>query len=82
MFENMLQVQKKYYAQRLVSPVVVAQTCALLGNKEEALRYLKAGYGQHDELMLSVGSYAAFNSLHNEPAYRDLLARMSLPVEN
>jgi tetratricopeptide (TPR) repeat protein len=82
MFENMLQEQKKYYAQRLVSPVVVAQTCALLGNKEEALRYLKAAYDQHDELMLSVGSYTALNSLHDQPAYRDLLARVNLPVEN
>jgi tetratricopeptide (TPR) repeat protein len=82
MFENMLQVQKKYYAQRLVSPVVVAQSCARLGNKEEALRYLKAAYDQHDELMLSVGSYAALSSLHDEPAYRDLLARMNFPAEN
>jgi tetratricopeptide (TPR) repeat protein len=82
MLKNMLQVQKKYYAQRLVSPVVVAQTSARLGNNEEALRYLKAAYDQHDELMLSVGSYAALNSLHNEPAYRDLLARINLPVEN
>ena len=66
----------------MVSPVVVAQTCALLDNKEEALRYLKAAYDQHDELMLSVGSYAALNSLRDEPAYHDLLARMNLPVEN
>ena len=81
MFENMLQVQKKYYAQGLVSPVMIAQTCAFLGNKDEALRYLKAAYDQHDELLPSVGLYSALNSLHDEPAYRDLLARMNLPVE-
>jgi tetratricopeptide (TPR) repeat protein len=82
MFESMLQVQKKLYAQKLVSPVSVAETCALLGNKEEALRYLKAAYDQRDELLLSVGLLPALNSLHDEPAYRDLLARMNLPVAN
>jgi Tfp pilus assembly protein PilF len=82
MLESMLQVEKRYYAQRLVSPFVVAQTCALLGNKVEALQYLKAAYDQHDELLLWIENYPALNSLHDEPAYRDLLERMNLPVEN
>ena len=82
MFENMLQVQKKYYAQRLVSPVAVAQTCALLGKKKEALEYLQAAYDQHDDLLLSVEVYSGFKILRDEPAYRDLLARMNLPLEN
>ena len=82
MFENMLQVQKKYYAQRLVSPVFVAQTCALLGRKKEAIEYLKSAYDQHDDLLLSVEVYSAFKTLSDEPAYRDLLARINLPVEN
>jgi tetratricopeptide (TPR) repeat protein len=82
MFESMLQVQKKLYPQKLVSPVSVAETCALLGNKEEALRYLKAAYDQRDELLLSVGLLPALNSLHDEPAYRDLVARMNLPAAN
>ena len=78
----MLQVQKKLYAQKLVSPVAVAQTCALLGSNDEALQYLRAAYDQHDELLLSVGLFPALNSLHDEPGYRDLLSRMNLPVEN
>jgi tetratricopeptide (TPR) repeat protein len=82
MFESMLQVQRKLYAQKLVSPVVVAQTCALLGSKDEALQYLRAAYDQHDELLLSIGLLPALNSLHDEPAYRDLLARLNLPVEH
>jgi Tfp pilus assembly protein PilF len=82
MFEGMLKVQKKYYAKGLVSPVAVAQTCALLGNKGEALHYLQAAYDRHDELLLSVESYPALDGLRDEPAYRDLLARMNLPPEN
>jgi HEAT repeat protein len=75
-------VQKKYYAQRLVSPVAVALTCALLGKKKEAIEYLRAAYDQHDDLLLSVEVYSAFKILRDEPAYRDLLARMNLPLEN
>jgi tetratricopeptide (TPR) repeat protein len=82
MLENMLAVQKKYYAQGLVSPIALAQTCALLGNKDEALQYLKAAYDRHDELLVSVGAYPALDSLRDQPDYRDLLARMNFPVGN
>jgi tetratricopeptide (TPR) repeat protein len=82
MLENMLRVQKKYHAQGLVAPTVVAQTCALLGNKNEALRYLKEAYDRHDEQLLSLESYPALNSLRDDPTYRNLLTRMNLPIEN
>ena len=82
MFENMLQVQKKYYAQKLVSPVLVAETCARLRDKSTALQYLKAAFEQRDELLLPIGNDPAFDSLNNDPAYRDLLARMNLPAGN
>jgi tetratricopeptide (TPR) repeat protein len=82
MFEGMLQAQKKYYANRLVSAVAVAETCALLGNKEEALQYLNAAYDQHDGLLLSVEDYRVLDILHGEPAYHELLMRMNLPVGN
>ena len=82
MFESMLQVQKRYYAQKLVSPVLMADTCARLRKKSEALQYLEAAYQQRDELLLPIGNHPAFNSLHDDPAYRDLLARMNLPAGN
>jgi tetratricopeptide (TPR) repeat protein len=82
MFKGMLQVQKKLYAQRSLPPTALAQTVAALGNKNEALRYLKAAYEQRDSSLLFVETYAEFDSLHDQPAYRDLLARMNLPVQN
>ncbi len=82
MWEATLQVQKKLYAQHQLSPTVLAQTFAMLGNKEEALRYLQAAFDQHDGQLLFVKVYSEFAGLHDEPAYRDLLARLNLPVEN
>lgn len=81
MFEATLQVQQKLYAQNLVSPTTLAQTFALLGNKPEALRYLEIAYKQRDSLLLFVQIFPEFDSLHDDPVYRDLLAKMNLPVE-
>lgn len=81
MFNSMLQVQKKLYAQGSLSPVLIAQTCALLGDKNGALQYLESAYNEHDELMLFVRSYPAFDRLLQEPEYRTLLERVNLPVD-
>jgi len=53
-----------------------------LRNNGEALQYLKAAYDQRDEFLLPIGNDPAFNSLHDDPAYRDLLARINLPAGN
>jgi tetratricopeptide (TPR) repeat protein len=82
MFEAILQVQKKFNAQHSVSPMDLALTSARLGNKPEALRYLNDAYQQRDSSLLFVQIYPEFNTLHDEPAYNDLLARMNLPVRS
>ncbi len=82
MLEAMLRVQKKLYAQHSVPPTALAWTLAELGNKNEALRYLKDAYEQRDGALLFVEAYPEFDALHDEPAYRDLLVRMNLPGEN
>ena len=82
MLEAMLQAQKKLYATHSVPPTDLAETFALLGNKSESLRLLKDAYDQRDSALLFVETYPEFDILHDEPAYRDLLARMNLPVQN
>jgi tetratricopeptide (TPR) repeat protein len=82
MFKGTLQIQKKLYAQHSLPPTDLAQTFALLGNKAETLRYLRAAYDQRDSTLLFVETYPEFDTLHGEPAYRDLLARMNFPVQN
>jgi len=82
LFEATLQVQKKLYAQHALSPTELAKTLASLGNKEEALRYLKIAYEQRDSELLFVEIHSQFDTLHNEPEYHDLLARMNLPPQD
>ena len=80
MLEAMLRVRRKLYAQHSVPPTDLAETLALLGNKKEALKYLEAAYDQRDSALLFVETDPEFDVLHDEPAYRHLLARMNFPV--
>jgi hypothetical protein len=80
MFQAILQIRKKLYAQHSLPPTELAKTFALLGDTNESLRYLKEAYEQRDSELLFVEVYSEFETLRDNPAYRDLLARMNLPV--
>jgi hypothetical protein len=61
---------------------VLAETDSLLGNKQEALQYLKIAYDKHDDGMLRIESDPALNNLHDEPAYKNLVAVLGFPFRN
>ena len=79
MLENILQLQKKFYAEGQLSPYLVARTSALLGRKEDALQSLQDSYQKHDSLLLSLRADEALLSLHNEPSFQRLVAQIGLP---
>jgi hypothetical protein len=76
MLESMLAVQKKLYLQGRAPAYELAKTCALLGRKREAIEYLKVVYAQHDYLILISRIDPALGNLHDEAAYRDLVAHL------
>jgi tetratricopeptide (TPR) repeat protein len=78
LLENMLEVQKKFCDAKQLSPFQVAQTAALLGDKQEALRYLRQTYQQHDESFLAVPRDQALSSLRNDPDFRRLLQQAGI----
>ena len=83
MFQAMLKIQKKLYAQQALPPTALAQTSALLRDKAETLRYLHDAYRDRDGTLLFLETYPEFTTLlRDDPAYRDLLARMNLPPQN
>jgi DNA-binding winged helix-turn-helix (wHTH) protein/Tfp pilus assembly protein PilF len=79
MLETMRQEQKKLYARGQISPYALAQTCSLAGHKQEALQYLKAAYDQHAEGIPGMENDAFLKQLHNEPMFRELVAKAGLP---
>ncbi|MFI5114571.1 MAG: winged helix-turn-helix domain-containing protein [Terriglobales bacterium] len=71
--------QTKLYERGLLSPYFLAVTCSLQGDKQEALRYLRTAYDRHADGLFQIETDRAFDNLHNEPAFRQLVAEVGLP---
>jgi DNA-binding winged helix-turn-helix (wHTH) protein/Tfp pilus assembly protein PilF len=74
-----LSLYTKLYEQGKLSPYWAAQTEALLGNTRQALKHLTLCLQSHDELALNLGNDQNFASLHGDPNFEQLLARIGLP---
>src|SRR5579863_9573150 len=79
MFEGELKQQKKAYNQGKLSPFFVAETYSLMGNTEEALKYLEACTDRHSDETVNIAVDPALDNLHSLPAFQQLLARIGLP---
>jgi DNA-binding winged helix-turn-helix (wHTH) protein/Tfp pilus assembly protein PilF len=82
LFEAQLSEQRKLYDQRKLSPYFVAQTDARLGNTRESLKYLTICVQSHDQVVLNLRDDQDFTSLHGNPAFKQLLAKIGLPPVN
>jgi serine/threonine-protein kinase len=59
---------------------LIAQIYAVLGDKEEAFRWLEAAFEHPRHHYLSWISFPpAFKSLHDDPRFQDMLSRMNFP---
>ena len=61
---------------------MLAETNSLLGNTQEALLYLKIAYDKHDDCMVNFEADPELNSLHDESAYTDLVAKLRFHTRN
>lgn len=80
MLQNMRALEKKLYDRGVQLPYALAQTNSLLGNKQEALQFLKIAYDKHDESTIQIEADPAFDNLHDEPAYKELVAQPGFPA--
>jgi tetratricopeptide (TPR) repeat protein len=79
LLEGLRRQQTKLYERGLLSPYFLAVTCSLQGNKQEALRYLRTAYDRHADGLFQIETDHAFDNLHDEPAFRKLVADVGLP---
>ena len=56
----------------------LAWTCASMGNREEALKWLEKGYEQHSNSMTALKVDPTYDSLRKEPRFQELLRRVGL----
>jgi TolB-like protein/DNA-binding winged helix-turn-helix (wHTH) protein len=70
---------KKRSGEEYVSPLEYANIYASLGNADMAMQYLEAAYREHTGMLLRLQLDAAYDGLHADPRFLDLIRRMGLP---
>jgi len=60
------------------SPTMVAEVYTLLGEKENAFKWLERGYAERDGFLLGLKD-PVWQPLRSDPRYRDLIQRIGLP---
>jgi tetratricopeptide (TPR) repeat protein len=76
MRETMIPVQKEMVDRDLGSAYDLAATCALLGQKEDALRYLQTAYERRETGLLYLSRNPDFNALHDDLVYKEITERV------
>lgn len=70
---------KRKAAKQYVSPTDFADAYALLGRKEETIRYLEESYQKHAPYLVFLQSDPTLDFLHSDPRYRAIVNKMGLP---
>jgi DNA-binding winged helix-turn-helix (wHTH) protein/Tfp pilus assembly protein PilF len=78
MFENIRNEQQKLYDQGKFSSLALAGSCALEGNKRDALKYLKIAYDQHEDDVVGIAGNRLFDNLHDDPEMQRILAGVNI----
>ena len=62
-----------------MSPVTLSLVYFLLGEKDEAFRYLEQGYEQRDWMMIFLQAFPSFDPMRSDPRFAAICRRMGLP---
>lgn len=74
--------QQRLYDRGRFSPFFLAATYSVLGNKQDAMRYLRIAYDQHADGIAQMACEHEFDHLHDDPAFRKMVADVGLPPLN
>ncbi|MGA6981779.1 MAG: tetratricopeptide repeat protein [Candidatus Sulfotelmatobacter sp.] len=61
------------------SPFDVAEAHAALGHTDDAMKYLEIAFQRHDLALASLPLNVSFQAFHQNPEFRELVARAGLP---
>jgi hypothetical protein len=60
-------------------PTNIAVSYALAGDRNKAFEYLEKAYAEQDSELMACIRFPAFDLLHSDPRYADLMRRLGLP---
>ena len=61
------------------SLMLLAQSCSVMGEKDEAFKFLEVAYQQRGSWLIFLLAIPNFGNIRLDPRYADLLHRMGLP---
>jgi serine/threonine protein kinase len=73
--EGLQEISRREY----VSPYGVAQIYAQLGNNEQVFNWLEKAYEERDSQIVALKVEPAFERLHSDPRYKNLVKRIGFP---
>jgi TolB-like protein/DNA-binding winged helix-turn-helix (wHTH) protein len=73
--ENYKESAKSNY----VPPVLVAEACVRVGDRECVFEWLERGFEERDDLMINLKVEPVFDSLRSDPRFQDLVRRVGIP---
>jgi hypothetical protein len=71
---------KQQFSREYVSPLLVAQLYAMLGQKDRTLEWLEKAYQDRSDDLVTVKVDPLFDFLHSDPRFQDLLRPIGLTV--
>ena len=82
LLEARLRTTQDIYDRGFGSPFDIASAHAALGENDDALKYLEIAYQRHDLALVTLPIDKAFQPLHQDEKFRDLVAKIGLPPIN
>ena len=76
--QKIIERLKKQAKQRYVPPFIIAKIYIGLGEKERAVEWLEKSYENREDPMVWLNADPAYDGLHSEPRFQDLVQRVGL----
>ncbi len=71
---------KKHPEADSLSLLYLAETCSIIGAKDETFAFLEAAYQKRSSMLIFIEVKATFDHIRPDPRYGDLLRRIGLPL--
>ena len=82
LLERLYAKQKEYFLQGKFDATTLAETCVLMGRRQEALLLLDGAYNRREANLLSCLSRPDLLTLRDEPRYKALVKKINFPVNS
>jgi tetratricopeptide (TPR) repeat protein len=79
LFQNLLEVQKTLYEKEKTTAYSLAETSAELGQRSEALQYLRISRDRHEPAIACLAQDVMLRSLRDDPDFQQLIKEVGYP---